>query len=30
MQARIGVCFEEKNLYLNMTGKENLEFFASL
>ena len=30
MQARIGVCFEEKNLYLNMSGKENLEFFASL
>ena len=30
MQARIGVCFEEKNLYLNMSGKENLEFFAGL
>ncbi|HSQ21948.1 MAG TPA: ABC transporter ATP-binding protein [Coriobacteriia bacterium] len=30
LQARIGVCFEEKNLYLNMSGKENLEFFASL
>ncbi|MDX5319399.1 MAG: ABC transporter ATP-binding protein [Actinomycetes bacterium] len=30
MQARIGVCFEEKNLYLNMSGKENLDFFASL
>lgn len=30
MQARIGVCFEEKNLYLNMSGKENLQFFASL
>ena len=30
MQARIGVCFEEKNLYLNMSAKENLEFFASL
>lgn len=30
MQARIGVCFEEKNLYLNMSGRENLEFFASL
>jgi ABC-type multidrug transport system ATPase subunit len=30
MQARMGVCFEEKNLYLNMSGKENLEFFASL
>ena len=30
LQARIGVCFEEKNLYLNMSAKENLEFFASL
>ena len=30
LQARIGVCFEEKNLYLNMTAKENLDFFASL
>jgi ABC-2 type transport system ATP-binding protein len=30
MQARIGVCFEEKNLYDNMSGKENLDFFASL
>jgi ABC-2 type transport system ATP-binding protein len=30
LQARIGVCFEEKNLYLNMSGKENLDFFASL
>ena len=30
VQARIGVCFEEKNLYLNMTGRENLRFFASL
>jgi ABC-2 type transport system ATP-binding protein len=29
-QARIGVCFEEKNLYLNMSGRENLSFFASL
>lgn len=29
-QARIGVCFEEKNLYLNMSAKENLAFFASL
>lgn len=30
LQGRIGVCFEEKNLYLNMTGRENLEFFGSL
>ena len=30
IQARIGVCFEEKNLYLNMSAKENLDFFASL
>ncbi|MCL3859614.1 ABC transporter ATP-binding protein [Actinotalea sp. K2] len=30
MQARIGVCFEEKNLYVTMSAKENLEFFASL
>ncbi|MHB1017143.1 MAG: ABC transporter ATP-binding protein [Coriobacteriia bacterium] len=30
LQARIGVCFEEKNLYINMSAKENLEFFASL
>jgi ABC-2 type transport system ATP-binding protein len=30
VQARIGVCFEEKNLYLNMTARENLRFFASL
>jgi ABC-type multidrug transport system ATPase subunit len=30
MQARIGVCFEEKNLYLAMTARENLEFFAAL
>jgi ABC-type multidrug transport system ATPase subunit len=30
VQARIGVCFEEKNLYLNMTAKENLDFYASL
>jgi ABC-2 type transport system ATP-binding protein len=30
MQARIGVCFEEKNLYDNMSGTENLNFFASL
>ncbi len=30
IQARIGVCFEEKNLYLSMSGKENLDFYASL
>lgn len=30
VQGRIGVCFEEKNLYLELTGKENLEFFARL
>jgi ABC-2 type transport system ATP-binding protein len=30
IQARLGVCFEEKNLYLNMTGRENLAFFARL
>jgi ABC-2 type transport system ATP-binding protein len=30
IQARIGVCFEEKNLYTAMTGVENLKFFASL
>ncbi len=29
-QAHIGVCFEEKNLYLDMTAKENLDFFVSL
>lgn len=27
---RMGVCFEEKNLYLQMSGKENLDFFARL
>jgi ABC-2 type transport system ATP-binding protein len=30
IQARMGVCFEEKNLYESMTGAENLRFFASL
>ena len=30
IQARIGVCFEEKNLYQNMTASENLTFFADL
>jgi ABC-2 type transport system ATP-binding protein len=30
LQARIGVCFEEKNLYLEMSALENLDFFGSL
>ena len=30
LQARIGVSFEEKNLYPNMSAVENLRFFASL
>jgi ABC-type multidrug transport system ATPase subunit len=30
VQWKIGVCFEEKNLYEEMTGKENLVFFARL
>ncbi len=30
LQAQIGVCFEDKNLYLDMTALENLNFFASL
>ena len=30
MQAQIGVCFEEKNLYDTMSAHENLRFFASL
>jgi ABC-2 type transport system ATP-binding protein len=30
VQGRIGVCFEEKNLYTAMTGKENLAFFSRL
>jgi ABC-type multidrug transport system ATPase subunit len=30
IQDRIGVCFEEKNLYPNLTGHENLAFFARL
>ncbi len=30
MQAQIGVCFEEKNLYDSMSGAENLRFYASL
>lgn len=30
IQARMGVCFEEKNHYTNMTGRENLAFFGRL
>ncbi|MEA1901957.1 MAG: ABC transporter ATP-binding protein [Actinomycetota bacterium] len=30
IQARMGVCFEEKNHYTKMTGRENLEFFGKL
>jgi ABC-2 type transport system ATP-binding protein len=30
IQARMGVCFEEKNLYTSMSGSENLVFFAKL
>lgn len=30
VQSQIGVTFEEKNLYLEMTALENLNFFASL
>ncbi|MBN2114442.1 MAG: ABC transporter ATP-binding protein [Acidimicrobiia bacterium] len=30
LQARIGVCFEEKNLYDAMSGRENLRFFGRL
>jgi ABC-2 type transport system ATP-binding protein len=30
VRARVGVCFEEKNLYLDMSARENLVFFASL
>ena len=30
VQARLGVCFEEKNLYPSMSGVENLRFFAAL
>lgn len=30
IQARIGVVFEEKNLYPGLTGRENLAFFARL
>lgn len=30
VHARIGVCFEEKNLYPRLTVRENLQFFARL
>ncbi len=30
VQQRIGVSFEEKNLYMQLSGAENLRFFASL
>jgi ABC-type multidrug transport system ATPase subunit len=30
IQARVGVVFEEKNLYPNLSGRENLAFFARL
>lgn len=30
IQARIGVCFEEKNVYENMSARENLSFFGRL
>ena len=30
IQERLGVFFEDKNLYLSMTGRENLAFFAKL
>ena len=30
VQAEIGVCFEEKNLYEEMSASENLRFYAAL
>ena len=30
IQERLGVCFEVKYLYLSMTGRETLAFFAKL
>jgi len=30
IQQHMGVCFEEKNLYLDMSGRENLIFFSRL
>lgn len=30
IQARMGVCFEEKNHYANMSARENLAFFGKL
>ena len=30
IQQHMGVCFEEKNLYLDMSGRENLIFFGQL
>ena len=30
IQQHMGVCFEEKNLYLDMSGRENLVFFGQL
>ena len=30
IQARMGVCFEEKNLYASMSATENLNFFGKL